>query len=168
MEKKRQLKWWQIALLAVAVSFLGKLSTGQKNNGETKIYEKELQQAPWAPPGWLFGPAWTLNNFFLLIGLQILLQRRDLPAYKKLLVLQAFIWIIFFSFGYVYFNKKSPILAAIWTIMDTALAAASFVISRRQNRKLAYTYLPLLIWTAFASSIAVYQAVQNPDPIVKL
>ncbi len=166
MNRRIDLKWWQLALISIAVSFLGSLSGGKKKKDERKVYEKELEQAPWAPPAWVFAPAWTLNNFFLLQGLQKLLMQKDLPTEKRLLVMQAFIWLIFFSFNYIYFNRKSSVLAAVWTVADAALAGTSFGISHKKDKKLSYSYLPLLIWTGYASTIAVYQALKNPDPVL--
>lgn len=161
----KKLPWWQIALIAVAISAIGGLSSFRKNKEERNVYDVELKQAPWAPPGWLFGPAWAFNNFFILLALQRILasDRRDK---RTLLTLQVFIWIIFFSFGYVYFNKKSPVLAAIWTVSDALLAAASVMVAYRGDKKTAYCYLPLLGWTTFASSLAIYQAVNNEDPVL--
>jgi tryptophan-rich sensory protein len=135
------------------------------NDEERALYDQQLQQAPWAPPGWLFGPAWAFNNFFLLQALQRILQKNDFPQRNKMLIYQVFIWIIFFSFGYVYFNKRSSLLAAIWTVSDTVLAALSFAASIKRDKTLALNYLPLLIWTGFASTVAVYQALMNPDPL---
>lgn len=51
---------------------------------------------------------------------------------------------------------------------DTAFAAASFIIALKADKKIAYRYLPLLVWTIFASTIANYQALKNPDPILKI
>jgi tryptophan-rich sensory protein len=165
IKKIAKLPWWQIALIAIAISAIGGLTTRQSSKNETDLYTKELRQAPWAPPAWLFGPAWTTINIFLLLALQRLLQS-NIPAKKKLIILQAFIWMVFFTFGYVYFNRKSPVLAAVWTMSDAALAAASFIISYKADKKLSYYYLPLLLWTVFASTVAGYQALNNPDPVV--
>lgn len=165
IKKITKLPWWQIALIAIAVSAIGGLASRQSSKKEADIYNKELKQAPWAPPGWLFGPAWTTINVFLLLALQRLLQS-NIPAKKKLIILQALIWTVFFTFGYVYFNKKSPVLAAVWTMSDAALAVASFIISYKAEKKLAYYYLPLLLWTVFASTVAGYQALNNPDPVI--
>lgn len=140
IKKITKLPWWQIALIAVGVSAIGGLASRQSSKKETDIYNKELKQAPWAPPGWLFGPAWTTINIFLLLALQRLLQS-NIPAKKKLIILQSLIWVIFFTFGYVYFNKKSPVLAAVWTMSDAALATASFIISYKADKKfLTITY----------------------------
>ena len=103
----KNLKWWQVGLIAVGVSFLGGLSSISAGE-EQKLYAQQLKQAPWAPPGWLFAPAWTLNNFFLLLALQRILLDENSSKRKKLLAMQIAIWVIFFSFGYIYFQKKAP------------------------------------------------------------
>jgi tryptophan-rich sensory protein len=163
--KQRRLKWWQLALLTIVVTALGGLSGGKSKRSERKLYNKELKQAPWAPPAWVFGPAWTVNNFFVLQALRKLVQETGTHK-KKLLTLQGFIWIIFFSFNYIYFKRKSTLLAALWSMTDTALAAASFTIALRRNKQLAWRYLPLLAWTGYASSLAGYQALENRDVLL--
>ena len=157
-------KWWQGALALIVVTAIGALSAGSKKKTR-KIYEKQQKQAPWAPPAWLFGPAWTLNNIFLVWGLRRILNNTDMPNRKKLLLLQALIWADFLTFGYVYFKKGSPILAEAWTQTDALLALVSFFIALKSDKKLSYAYVPLLIWTWFASSLSAYQALYNADPV---
>ncbi len=160
-----KLTWWEIGMLAVAVSFVGGLSSLLSHKKETKLYTKTLQQAPWAPPAWLFAPAWTINNFFVLLALQRMLKE-NMGKTKALLILQGGIWAIFFSFNYVYFNKKSVMLAAMWTLTDAALATTSLALSAKKDKQTALYYLPLTVWTNFASSVAVYQALRNDDPLL--
>jgi tryptophan-rich sensory protein len=164
---EKEIKWWQMALVTILVSALGALSTGSNKKQERKLYGKKLKQAPWAPPAALFGPAWTINNYFLLQALKQLVLDKNIPERKKLLVQQAVIWILFFSFGYVYFKKKSPLLAAVWTILDAFLASSGVFTGLRASKKLGLSYLPLLGWTGYAGTVAVYQALYNPDPVLK-
>jgi len=163
-----EIRWWQVALAAIVVSVLGTISTGLGKKNQRKLYELKLRQAPWAPPAKMFGPAWTVNNYFLLNALKQLLESGSIPGKNKLLLKQVAIWLIFFSFGYVYFKKKSPILAAIWTLADAWLSTSSFANSIRSNKRLAYNYLPLLGWSVYAGSVALYQALKNPDPVLKI
>ena len=160
-----KLTWWEIGVLAVAVSFVGGLSSFLSHKKETKLYTQTLQQAPWAPPAWLFAPAWTINNFFVLLVLQRLLKENTGKT-KALLVLQGGIWAIFFSFNYIYFNKKSVVLAAVWTLTDAALATTSLALAAKRDKQTALCYLPLTVWTNFASSIAIYQALKNDDALL--
>jgi tryptophan-rich sensory protein len=165
IRNRRRFPVWAAVLFYGATLLIGQLVTGnpKQNRG---LYEKKLEQAPWAPPGWVFGPAWALINIFITRALFMLLNdpekdRRD----RALLALQVGIWLIFVTFGIAYFRKRSPVLAAVWTIADAALALASVLIARKRGWKLAVNYLPLLAWTSFASTVAVYQAVENDDPV---
>jgi len=162
---EKQFKWWQVLLATVVVSALGALSTGTTKKNERRLYNRKLKQAPWAPPAFVFGPAWTLNNFFLLLALKRMVEDKTLDARKKLLVKQGVIWVLFFSFGYVYFRKKSPLLAAVWTLSDAALALSSTLDALKTGKRFAANYLPLLGWTGYAGTVAVYQALKNPDPL---
>ena len=83
MRMNLKLNWWQLALAAIVVSAVGGLSSGKPNKKERKLYEKDLKQAPWAPPEWVFAPAWTINNFFLLKALQELLRRNDIEESRS-------------------------------------------------------------------------------------
>lgn len=166
IQKFIRLKWWQIVIIAVILTCIGGLSSFQSDTTDRKLYTEQLQQAPWSPPGWLFGPAWTFNNIFILLALQQILKS-NVSKRKQILIVQGVIWFIFFTFGYVYFNRRSPVLAAVWTISDAILALSSFILLIKQERKIAWHYLPLIIWTFFAGTVAGYQALKNPDPVFK-
>ena len=91
----------------------------------------------------------------------------DSPERTKLLRLQAGIWLIFISFNYIYFNKKSTLLAAAWTNTDAVVAVASCITALKTDKTLAGMYLPLVTWTSFASTVADYQAIYNKDQFLK-
>ncbi len=163
---EKPVRWWEVALLTVAVTVLSRLFTGDPQKKNQKFYEKKTKQVAWAPPGWVFGPAWTINNIFLLKALlELLRNRKDMPEQKQLLILQSLIWTVFFSFGYLYFRRKSSLMGGALTVADALLAIASFVIARKANKRLAAHYLPLVVWTSFASTLAVPQAVWNDDEL---
>ena len=161
------ISWWQVVILAVIVSGISRLIATRSSKNSQEFYSGKLKQAPWSPPGWLFGPAWTFNNFILLWALFKIINMDHGSIKNSLLFMQIFIWVIFYSFDFVYFNKKSPILAAIWTKTDSLLALISFLIAWYPDHNLAYCYIPLLIWTVFASTVAAYQALYNGDPVFK-
>lgn len=161
---EKPVRWWEIALLTITVTVLSRLATGKPQQQNRAYYEEETKQPAWAPPGWVFAPAWTLNNVFVLRALlQLLKNGKDMPEKKKLLILQALIWGVFLSFGFVFFKKRSNILGGIWTVADAAFSVMSFIIARRVNKSLAANYLPLMAWTTFASTVAIPQALRNRD-----
>jgi tryptophan-rich sensory protein len=167
LKKLAATPWLQVAGLTIAVSVLGMLSAGGQRK-QRKYYANELKEPAWAPPGWVFAPAWTTNNVFLIKALIRLLHNdASIPHRKKLLILQGAIWLNFFSFGYAFFKKRSPWLGAAITQSDAIAALASFLVAFKADRKFSLNYLPLTLWTWFASSIAWYTALKNPDRLLK-
>jgi tryptophan-rich sensory protein len=162
-----KVKWWHAALFLAGITVVERLSTGRKGTQNAKeIYEDENQPA-WAPPAGVFGPAWGINSLALTwAGQRLLNAPETLPNRKALLGLQAAHWLIYSTFGTVYFRKKSPVLAAAWTVGDAAVAWSSYLLARKGDPKLANAYLPLVAWTSFASTLAAYQALYNPDPLL--
>lgn len=159
----KKLPGWGAVLFFAATLVVGRLFSGSPRKNR-RMYSRELKQAPWAPPGWVFGPAWTLNNILLVRALwKILRQPVQVKSDRQLLALQGLIWVIFCSFGYVYFRKRSTLLAAVWTQADMIAALASILIARHKSGKLAAHYAPLLAWTGYAATVASYQAYENDD-----
>lgn len=158
--------WLQVGTLTALAGLLGILPTGRQRNRQ-RYYVNELKTPSWAPPGWVFAPAWTINNAFLIKALIRLLHNDDsIPHKKKLLILQGVLWLNFFSFGYTFFKKKSPWLGAAITQSDAIAALASFIVAYRTDKKFGLNYLPLTLWTWFASSVSWYTALKNPDKLL--
>lgn len=100
------------------------------------------------PPGWIFGPVWTL--LYVLIGVAgWRVWRRDrggrpMKLWWAQLVLN-FLWSpIFFSAHQIGFA-----LAVILLLLAAVLAF--MVASRRQDRVAAWLFVPYATWVAFAS-----------------
>jgi benzodiazapine receptor len=162
-----KIKWWHAALFLAGVTVAERLLTGQKATEEAEeIYEDEHQPA-WAPPGWVFGPVWGANSLALgWAGQRLLNAPKEMPNRNALLALQGAHWLIYTTFGNVNFRQKSPVLAGIWTFTDAGIAWASYLLARKADPKLAKAYLPLVGWTSYASTIAGYQALYNPDELL--
>nr|WKN38433.1 tryptophan-rich sensory protein [Tunicatimonas sp. TK19036] len=163
--RREKFTWWQGTLFLIAISIIGRLATGDPEESREQ-YEEE-KTPPWSPPSWLFGVAWPINNIFLTwAGIRLLNARKRFPNRDSLLQLQGMHWLIFITFGWAYFRKRSPWLAALWTQADALVALQSYRLAREGDAKLARAYLPLNAWTWFAFTIAWYQALYNPDPLL--
>ncbi|MEK6480336.1 TspO/MBR family protein [Catalinimonas sp. 4WD22] len=161
-----RIKWWQAGLFLIAVSVLGRLSSKPSDDDTEEFYKDEVKPQ-WSPPAWVFGPAWLINSICLVwAGRRLLNTRKHFPYRQELLNLQAMHWIDYLTFGIVYFRLKSPILALLWTKGDAIIAARSLQLAAKSTDKdLAISYIPLTLWTGFASSLSWFQALYNPDPL---
>lgn len=156
-------RWWHGALFFGAVTAVSALATRRRQGNPKSLYQQEHLPV-WAPPAAAFPVVWPLNNLVLVTGSLRLLNNPGLPYRRELLALQAVLWADFLTYGIVYFRWRSPILSAVWTLTDAAAAATSLVLARRTgDQRLTLAYLPITAWTSFASTIALYDALRNPD-----
>ncbi|MBA3946561.1 MAG: tryptophan-rich sensory protein [Herpetosiphonaceae bacterium] len=155
-------RWWH----AVAFEAVAQLieAPGFRNTSGPKTY-KSFKQASFAPPSWVFGPAWAINNLSVLWGnLRLLNMPADTPYRRPLLWLQGGSWLLFSTFSYAYFGLQSPILAFTWTSSMYALTIASAILASNIDPKIVTSLITLLLWLSLASVVAAYQMVYNPDP----
>ena len=157
-------RWWHGLAFGLAANAVSGLSLGRRS--EDRRYYEGLRQAPFAPPGWVFGPAWTINNISVLWGnLRLLNLPADTPQRQPLLWLQGASWLIYSTFSYVYFNKRSPILAFTWTGGMYILTICSMLLASKIDRKIVLSLVTLFLWLSLATPVAAYQMIYNDDPL---
>lgn len=162
--RPKRYRWHHALGFGLAVNLASGLS---ERRAEDRRFYESFEQAPFAPPSWAFAPVWAANNASTLWGnLRLLDQPEDIPNRRTLLWLQGVSWLVFSTFGWVYFEKKSPILAFVWTVVFWVLTIASVLLNLQNDRKLALSLGPLLAWLTLATPVAAYQAVRNPDELL--
>lgn len=131
-------------------------------------YFRSLRQSVFAPPAWVFGPAWTLNNILVIWGnLQVLNKPRDTEGRTTYLALQSASWLIYVMFNAAYFSLRSPINAFVLTIgMFLLTIASGFVaIFKLKDSKVALSLLTLFVWLIIAATAASFQVAWNRDDL---
>lgn len=143
-------------LLNFGALAIGGLATG---TGVQSDWYLNLNKAPWTPPGWVFGAAWTTimvcfslymaylwpkvelkNTLILLYGLQLLLNVAWNPTFFSLqAVLPALILILLLTALVTYF------LLTYWSI----LKEKSLLIA------------PYALWLCIATSLNIFVLVHN-------
>ncbi len=153
-------RWWHAVLFWMLVNAPSLLTR------DTSIPFDGYVVAPLQPPAWVFPVVWFILNVFQLWGDVRLLNRREgIRHWTALVLLQAALWVIFATFTTVYFTLGSPILAAVWTIAFFVLASLSIALVWHDDRAVALSWVPLILWSGFASAVAVQQALLNPDRV---
>lgn len=152
-------RWWPPLLFWVLVNIWGFVERGaQPFAGH--------QPSPIQPPGWVFPVMWfTLNVFQIWGGLRLIDPVRTIRHRRTLIGLQAVTWGIYATFSAVYFTLGSPILAAGWTVGFFLLTILSIALVLKDAPSIAAIWLPLILWTGFASVVGVHNALINPDPL---
>jgi len=151
----RQPKRWAglpvFALLLVLVAVVGSLSA--VNAGDEYL---SLRQPPWAPPQWLFGPAWTVLYVMIALSGWLAWSARGLtPAlgvYAVQLVLNAAWTPLFFGAGR--YGLAFAEIVVLWLAI-----VLNVVMFWRISRLAAWLLVPYLLWVTYAASLnlAIWQ-----------
>lgn len=129
-------------------------------------YFRELKQAKIAPPSWVFGPAWTINNISTIWGaLQVLNKPEGTPGKNTFLALQGASWVNYVVFSAAYFSLRSPINAFVLTLSMFVLTILSgfIAIFQLKDTKVALSLATLTIWLLIALTAATFQMAWNYD-----
>lgn len=142
--------------LNFAALALGSLFT---SNGVTSEWYTQLDKAPWTPPGWVFGAAWTTIMICFSIYLALLWPK--LTSKKHLVILFSIQWILNVSWNPVFFYLEyvglglvviCALLFVVWYYLfyySKTMKAGSLLI------------LPYFVWLIIATSLNAYIFVMN-------
>ena len=147
-------------LLFLFINFLG-LAIGSwlMNNGPLTDWYIELNKAPWTPPGWVFGVAWTTIMICFSIYLAYLFENNNSFYVKTLFVIQFILNVIW---NYVFFNQHLVLLGLIIIVLLTLLIFYFFITFRMDKMKaMKYLLLPYMIWLCIATSLNAYILIYN-------
>ena len=145
-------------LLAFAAAAVGGLASVQ-----ARTFYAQLTQPAWAPPGWLFGPVWSV--LYALMGLAAwLVWRRGgwrparvaLGLFVLQLVLNA-LW------SWLFFAWHRGALAFVDIVLLWLLIVATVVSFWRQRPLAGALLLPYLAWVSFAAVLCYVTWQLNPS-----
>lgn len=147
-------------LLVAAAAAIGSVATVPNLD---RWYEG-LRKPSWTPPGWLFGPVWSLLYLLMAVSAWRVWRRDDAPGRARATALTC--WgvqlALNVAWSWLFFSLQRPTLAfvelvALWlAIMATILATA------RVDRPAAWMLAPYLLWVTFAGALNGTIARLNP------
>ena len=119
---------------------------------------RTLKKAPWTPPGWVFGAAWTSIMICFSIYLIFLFTKQ---YSQKKIFLFSIQFILNVSWNYLFFNKQEVFIALISITLLTALIFFLFFHYYKELKKVSYLLLPYMIWLCIATSLNLYILIHN-------
>ncbi len=144
---------WLLATLATGA--VGALSTRQ-----AREFYAGLVQPAWAPPGWVFGPVWTV--LYLLMGVAAWLVWRRAGWAGATTALSLFLAQLLCNalWSWIFFAWHRGDLAFAEIIVLLGLIIATMLAFARVHRIAAVLLLPYLAWVTFAAALnfAIWRA----------
>jgi tryptophan-rich sensory protein len=154
------MKFYQLVLVFLLINF-GGLYLGNilMNNGPMSDWYTNLNQAPWTPPGWVFGLAWTTIMVCFSIYLAYLFEWQNSTFLWLLYGLQVLLNV---SWNYVFFNQHMTIFGLVVIVSLLIVILYYFLIFRAETlHRMRYLLLPYILWLCIAISLNLYIVLHN-------
>lgn len=111
-----------------------------------------LDKPSFSPPGWIFGPVWTLLYFLMGVSL-FLVWKRGFKNKRSKTALYFFGGQLFLNFVWsiLFFGLHSPLLALFDIIALWLMIVLTIIKFRPISKPAAYLLIPYFLWVSFAS-----------------
>lgn len=154
---------WRVPALLVAATLAAALMGSAASIFAADVYSRIAKPA-WAPPGWLFGPVWTLLYITMAVAAVLVWQQSRvghpvvgaLALYLGQLVLNA-LW------TWIFFHWRRPGWALAEIVVLWALVLLTLVACWRVRTLAGVLLLPYLAWVTFA--VVLTAAVWRLNPL---
>jgi len=146
-----------VAFLAIsfAVAALGSTATAGNVNG----WYADADKAPWNPPNWLFGPAWTLLYTLMSVAAWLVWRQRHRLDVRRALTVYVVQLVLNGLWTPVFFGLYPAIgVSALWIALVIILALDVAVLLTmlafwRVSRVAAWLLVPYWAWVLFATTL---------------
>ena len=127
--------------------------------GAASEWYNELNRAPWTPPGWVFGAAWT----FIMICFAVYMAFAWPNAFnqKRLAILYSAQWILNAAWSPVFFRYQLVNWALIIILALTGLIGYFLFAQFSKLKGKTVLILPYFFWLLIAVSLNAYIAIAN-------
>ena len=128
-------------------------------SGAASEWYADLNKAPWTPPGWVFGVAWT--SIMICFSIYMAYLWPLLESKKQLIVLFSLQWILNVAWNPAFFYYHNPLIGMILITTLTLLLSFMFF-SYYSNMQLRSIFLaPYVLWLLIACSLNAYILINN-------
>jgi translocator protein len=142
-------KWLSLVVALVVPQLVGGLSA--LISGDSARWYEQLRTPAWSPPGWVFGPVWSL--LYLSMGFASWLVYRAPGAGRRRLALALFVLQLLLNFLWspIFFGLQRIGWALAEMVLLWAAVGATAAAFWRVRRAAGVLLLPYWAWVTFAA-----------------
>lgn len=168
MTRSNRPGWRDAAGLAgwLALSFAAS-AVGAFASANAGAFYAELNRPPWAPPGWLFGPVWSVLFLCMAVAAWMVWRAPAASAGAaagRRLALGLFVLQLAVNalWSWLFFAWHLGAAALADVLLLWLLVAATLAAFRRISRVAALLLAPYLLWVSFAAALNAVLWRANP------
>jgi len=128
------------------------------NNGPQTNWYLNLNRAPWTPPGWFFGVAWSTIMVCFSIYLGYLLALKPGTTFWIVFIIQ---FILNIAWNYIFFNQRLIGLGLIEIILLTVVVGYYLFQFGSGLGIKSWLIVPYFVWLLIATSLNAYSYLKN-------
>lgn len=144
-------------LLTFAAAALGGLASASAGD-----FYGALVRPAWAPPGWLFGPVWSVLYLLMGVAAWRVWRERGMAAARAALGVYVLQLAANALWTWLFFVWRQGALAFAEILVLWVLIVATIGLFRRIDRVAAALLWPYLAWVSFASALTFASWQLNP------
>ncbi len=119
---------------------------------QTYDWYQQLVKPFWAPPSWLFGPAWSVLYVLIAVSFVVVFYKAITKKLPAMVALPFVLNLIFnFTFTAIQFGLKNNLLAGVDILLVLATLIWAMIVIYPRIRWVAYIQIPYLLWVSFAT-----------------
>jgi tryptophan-rich sensory protein len=148
-------------IIFLTLNFLALAIGGQfTGSGVSSDWYQTINKAPWTPPGWVFGAAWTTIMICYAFYLKSLIENVKSQS-KTIYILYGIQWILNIMWNPIFFYFQYDVLALLAISALQVVLIITFLRYFRVQHYYNLLLLPYLIWLFTAISLNAYIVFYN-------
>jgi tryptophan-rich sensory protein len=149
-------------LLCLALPLIAGGIGGLFTNMSVDTWYQTLTKPSFTPPGWLFGPVWTL--LYLMMGIASFLVLNH--GWGVAAVHAGIYWYIAqlianVGWSAAFFGLRSPLGGLVIILLLLAFLVTTIFRFHRVSRIAAYLLIPYILWVSFATVLNIALVIMN-------
>lgn len=129
------------------------------SKGVSSDWYEELAKAPWTPPGWFFGFAWT--SIMVLFSIYMALLWPEMFHKKLLITLFSLQWVLNVIWNPTFFYFNNMLAGLFIIVMLTLLVGFILFMYWPELKYKSLLLLPYFVWLVIATSLNGYTLLKN-------
>jgi tryptophan-rich sensory protein len=148
-------------IIFLTLNFLALAIGGQfTGSGVSSDWYQTINKAPWTPPGWVFGAAWTTIMICYAFYLKSLIENVKSQS-KTIYILYGIQWVLNIIWNPIFFYFQYDVLALLAISALQVVLIITFLRHFRVQHYYNLLLLPYLIWLFTAISLNAYIVFYN-------
>jgi len=151
-------KAWPVLVALLLLCFGTSALAGLWTSGETSVPDgwfANLAKPSWNPPGWLFGPVWTVLYACMAVAAWLAWRYSEGAVRTRAMVVFGVQLALNMAWSGLFFGLRRPDLAAIEIVILLAAIVATALVFRPLSRLAAWLLAPYAAWVSFATALNI-------------